>query len=182
MTDKEQIMNNDVDVSECEFFLENDKYSCDLSFINKEELCNCDKIDDCYFKQLARKTQECEELKKKLMQKDEIDTFFNTPIEGWSSNACDICESKNNYERLNQECEELKKQLETSEKWRIKTEGLNEKLELKNTSYRKALEEIEECIKNNICKDCKPMLGCLGCAVKDCLDIISKAKGEKNGK
>ena len=151
--------------------------------------------------QLARKTQECEELKIQLMQKSEVDMFFNTPIEGWSSDPCNICESKNNYEQLKQECEqkekeinelhliidrlleasgydknistaedfediyadidyksglldelkqeceELKKELNGSEKWRIKAESLNEKLELNNDRYRKALEEIEKVLK-----------------------------------
>ena len=46
-------------------------------------------------KRLARKTQECEELKKQLMQKSEVDMFFNTPIEGWSSVPCGICKYKN---------------------------------------------------------------------------------------
>ena len=49
-------------------------------------------------------------------------------------------------EAKTQECEELKEQLETSEEWRIKAEGLNEKLELKNTRYRKALEDILDII------------------------------------
>lgn len=37
------------------------------------------------------KEQECEELKKELMKKDEVNTFFNTPIEGWSNDPCGIC-------------------------------------------------------------------------------------------
>lgn len=44
--------------------------------------------------QLQAKEQECEELKKQLMQKSEIDMFFNAPLEGWSSNPCDICRYK----------------------------------------------------------------------------------------
>ena len=49
---------------------------------------------NCYYKQLKRKEQECEELKKELMKKDEVDTFFNTPIEGWSNDPCEICKYK----------------------------------------------------------------------------------------
>ncbi|MBS5801481.1 MAG: hypothetical protein KIC80_00505 [Brachyspira sp.] len=37
-------------------------------------------------KQFQCKTAECEELKKKLMQKSEVDMFFNTPVNGWSNN------------------------------------------------------------------------------------------------
>lgn len=105
MEDKEKIIIGGVDVSECKC-LHNVKVITELAQPEDFEiLCGatngaikCEKWKDCYFKQLARKTQECEE---------------------------------------------LKKQVETSEKWRIKAESLNEKLDLKNTYYRKALEEIE---------------------------------------
>ena len=43
---------------------------------------------------LQAKEQECEELKKELMKKDEVNTFFNTPIEGWSNDPCGICRYK----------------------------------------------------------------------------------------
>ena len=50
---------------------------------------------------MQEKTKECtnlkienEELKKQLMQKSEVDMFFNTPIEGWSNDPCDICRYK----------------------------------------------------------------------------------------
>lgn len=83
-----------------------------------------------------------------------------------------------------QECEELKKQLETSEEWRIKAEGLNEKLELKNTRYREALEEIEQELKEDIyCESqecgCDDFEECLRCTKNKILDIINKAKEEK---
>lgn len=35
-----------------------------------------------------------EELKKQLMQKSEVDMFFNTPIKGWSNDPCGICRYK----------------------------------------------------------------------------------------
>ena len=78
MTDREQIIIDGVDVSRCRYFLkdteeqdyETDEFvkgCCEAkdSYIGYEfdgyGLCRGDK--DCYFKQLARKTQECEELK-----------------------------------------------------------------------------------------------------------------------
>ena len=70
MTDKEQIMIDGVDVSKCGFLHpEISKTQCHiaLAFSDQYEECtNCEQIEDCYFKQLAHKTQECEELKKKL--------------------------------------------------------------------------------------------------------------------
>lgn len=52
---------------------------------------------------LERKTQECEKLKKQLMQKSEVDMFFNTPIEGWSNDPCGICPHKAENEELKKE-------------------------------------------------------------------------------
>lgn len=144
---------------------------------------------------LERKTQECEELKIQLMQKDEVDMFFNTPIEGWSSDPCNICESKNNYEQLKQECEELKEKLYQIEDV---VKPINEQLpednvirqimlilndcnKLEPSRYRKALEEIEEILKDEICEECPGKEGCkAGCKEHQCLDIINKAKGKNN--
>lgn len=102
MTDKEQI--------KCKYrFQDKEKFDgktyctcfCELC----EDLLPCD--DNCQiyedFKQLARRTQECEELKKQLMQKSEVDMFFNTPIEGWSSVPCEICPHKAENEQLKDE-------------------------------------------------------------------------------
>lgn len=43
--------------------------------------------------ELKAKEQECEELKKRLIQKDEVNTFFNTL--DWNSDPCEICPKKN---------------------------------------------------------------------------------------
>lgn len=64
MTTNKQIIIDGVDVSRCKFF--ND--------ITESYYCfgiPCKDRPNCYFKQLARKTQECEELKKKFSK------FFN---------------------------------------------------------------------------------------------------------
>lgn len=64
MTDKEQIIIEDMDVSaqECEFWQEGhcDCYHCE------DRYPHCLDYPNCYFKQLVRKTQECEELKDKM--------------------------------------------------------------------------------------------------------------------
>lgn len=63
MTDKEQIIIDGVDVSQCMHYRKcvlPDNIGCKID----DFLC-CDK-PNCYFKQLARKTQECEELKEQL--------------------------------------------------------------------------------------------------------------------
>ena len=183
---------------------------------------------------LERKTQECEELKIKLIQKDEVNMFFNTPIEGWDNDPCKICESKNNYEQLKedyaeleQECEKLSilAQEESARNGYVEYE-LNDKLKQKtqecenlkaeekylkqccqkageelakhsfeydgkeknlvvqamelNEKYeklKKALDEIEKILKDEICEECPGKEGCkAGCKEHQCLDIINKAK------
>lgn len=70
MTDK-QIMIDGVDVSKCNYFNNTDKSYC-------EECCSefgcaiCNDRPNCYYKQLARKEQECEELKETLAEIKEI--------------------------------------------------------------------------------------------------------------
>ena len=179
-----------------------------------------DSEKDFYLQKIETLENKCEELKKQLMQKSEVDMFFNTPIEGWSNDPCGICPHKAENEELKgeqneikkflgishkpimqrleelhersdkykdrileleQECEELKKQLETSEEWRIKAESLNEKLDIKNTRYHKALEEIEKELKEDIyCENqecgCDDFEECLKCTKEHILDIINKAK------
>lgn len=66
---KEQIIIDGVDVNKCKYlntFSDCDGYHyyCDLADYIVNEYCEYYK--DCYFKQLVRKTQECEKLKEKL--------------------------------------------------------------------------------------------------------------------
>lgn len=81
MTDKEQIMIDGVDVSGCE-------YACNTAFGKngcKHHMMKniyCSKNPNCYFKQLARKTQECEKYKQTL---DEIKEYTRKQF-------CDNCE------------------------------------------------------------------------------------------
>ena len=100
MTDK-QIIIDGCDVSGCEYI---DKDSCCNLF---EGLigtpCSSYYFRNCHYKQLKRKEQECEKLKKQLMQKSEVDMFFNTPIEGWSNDPCGICQHKAENEQLKEE-------------------------------------------------------------------------------
>ena len=59
MTDK-QIIIDGCNVSGCENYRPKDRFTC------YPYICNCHQKPDCYYKQLARKTQECEELKRKV--------------------------------------------------------------------------------------------------------------------
>ncbi len=128
-------------------------------------------------KNLEEKKQECEELKKQLMQKSEVDMFFNTPIEGWSNDPCGICPHK-------AENEELKKEIinknEKIKELRFSVSDLTNRLCYLNAekSFRivdleQALDEIEKYCDEQMC-----LIGDLPFRTteSDILDIISKAK------
>ena len=73
MKDKEQIMIDGCNVSGCENYRPKDRFTC------YPYICNCHQKPDCYFKQLARKTQKCEELKAQLNDiKKEYDEYVST--------------------------------------------------------------------------------------------------------
>ena len=80
MTDKEQIMIDGVNVGGCKYlntFSDCDGYHyyCDLADDIKNEYCEYYK--DCYFKQLARKTQECKELEDYARrQENQRETYY----------------------------------------------------------------------------------------------------------
>ena len=151
-----QIIIDGCNVSGCSYYNPLGNYNCGGTK-------KCSQWSNCYYKQLARKTQECEQIKEKY------EALKLENQEGYEIVA-----------ELKHECEELKKELNGSEKWRIKAESLNEKLSIEKYRYCKALEEIE--------KQCK----CYGRSKytqefdreyggeldTNILDIINKAKGE----
>ena len=63
MTDKEMIIDG-VDVSGCEHCVKMTKYRCIIQRDVYKYLC--EENPNCYYKQLKRKEQECEELKEKI--------------------------------------------------------------------------------------------------------------------
>ena len=74
MTDK-QIIIDGVDISKCKHYDEVFNY-CDQSYLGEGGLLKntknpkrCECSPNCYYKQLKRKEQECEELKKNIMYK-----------------------------------------------------------------------------------------------------------------
>lgn len=80
MTDKEQIMIDGVDVSECFHYINNKEYTCRLNH-TPFHYRHCEENPNCYFKQLARKTQECEELKSESFTREELITLQEKDIE-----------------------------------------------------------------------------------------------------
>lgn len=100
MTDKTII--NGIDVSKCSNYDQDSFFECENSY------CHCDEILNCYFKQLKRKEQECEELKEKCNK------YQNEICPQYSE------ELKQAYTRANkaeQECEEYKHVLDSLEQF-----------------------------------------------------------------
>lgn len=162
MTDKEQIMIDDVDVKNCNFFLSSNKY-CGLYSTG------CRFVPDCDYKQLARKTQECIMLEE---EKSEKINLLEQVIKALYPNADDdeLFEVAFNAEFIDkaktiaQECEDLKLCLQQSkdnnkstlkllENKHAECEELKRKVELmtdcpdcKVDEYKEALKEIEELV------------------------------------
>ena len=156
--DKEQIIIDGIDISECEYICNTafGNIGCKLPFNEEIYCCN---ISNCYYKQLARKTQECEQIKEKY-------------------EALKL-ENQEGYEivdELKQECEELKKELNLYKTWYRAKHG-----DIKNYLGRcyNALDEIKEIVKDWY----KNEWSCYMCRknmdkkLEDILDIINKAKG-----
>ena len=83
MTDKEQIIINGVDVSGCLFYQLNFEEDCDVKIkhfcSNWHNSCESSNNSNCYFKQLTRKTQECEELKEKIKAYENLALHIKCP-------------------------------------------------------------------------------------------------------
>lgn len=124
MTDKQTIIDG-VDVAGCKYF-NRFRNICH----NKNLCCDCEKNQDCYFKQLARKTKECVKLNNKIID-------MNSIIEDAA-----ICkQSPNCYykqlQRKEQECEVLKSESFTREELiTLQEKDINR--------YKQALEPFED--------------------------------------
>lgn len=188
MTDKERIIIDGVDVSECPALCCGK--TCFLSqhypFTNPKYKIFCEENQNCDHKQLARKTQKLEQYKASKQASYEA-----------LQKQCNELELKNR--KLKHECEELKEQLQANQPTGI-CETCTTKTLLQNDKYCKALEEIKKIINDDGCTSIRELL--LGHEVgtisdrelyeqlyvklNAILDIISgfadrRSKGEKNG-
>lgn len=178
MTDKEQIIIDGVDVSECAIYRSSQTRTLCCSGI----YCKEQQFYNCYFKQLKRKEQECEDLKEKnallesqMAIKDEYrEMSENLKAEEKFLKQC--CQkageelAKHSFEYDGKEKNLVVQAMELNEKY--------EKLE-------NALEEIEQELKEDIyCESqecgCDDYEECLRCTKNIILDIVNKAKGEEN--
>ena len=178
MEDKEKIIIDGVNVDGCVSFDKlNGQNICCYEDTREDKIpfANfCVENKDCYYKQLARKTQENESLKEEIeVLKDNFDT---------ATRDCNEL-----IEELKQECEELK---EENQQLR---NSLSDSLMFKFTGqenetnrYGEALEEIEKYTKKYFCENCEDFntpeysSHCEFCEYQEYFDIINKAKGEGN--
>lgn len=159
MTDKEVII-DDVNVAGCEAYFHDTWHNMSHCLDRYSEIkCECEDYPNCYYKQLQRKEQECEKLKVKLMQKDEVNMFFNTPVDGWNDDPCKICPYKQDFQRLQAENEELKKFKNRLLKPIILPLHNEPEIINKSDRYKQALEEIKalinHCDNQDICTFCE---------------------------
>ena len=149
----EKIINDDVDVSRCEHY--NICGQCELSQLPESSYkLRCRENSDCNFKQLSRKTAECEEL---ISEKD----FYLQKIE-----------------TLEDKCEELKATIRNLQISNTKLQNNNQQLDgaiTKAKCYEQALNDIEKLIsewyENEIIQ--------YQSDYDNLLDIINKAKEQK---
>lgn len=142
--------------------------------------------------QLRVKEQENEKLKVQLMQKSEVDMFFNSPVEGWNNDPCKICTYKQNYQAKEQEYERLKKQYNCNACGTCdgREDYLNlsrhytnlrrhyEKAVSLNHKYKPALDEIREIARNDCdnCAECTTEFNLKeSCSIYEIIDIINNA-------
>ena len=163
---KEQIMIDGVDVNRCIDFNKRDKVSCYHILYDK-----CNENPNCYFKQLARKTQECEELKEEISKLQLNEYHYKNELKKYKKGIHKyrnlLRYEINNLRLSRREFLKMVGRYPKFEKDNIKLalDTFNKKLELIDNTcrYRKALEEIEEiakdglnpiCYKSN-CSRCK---------------------------
>lgn len=126
--------------------------------------CDCLRDKDCYYKQLARKTQESEKLKSDLdlskQLTDSILEYFNIAQYNW-------------LEDQNEIIEEIKSKIEKLKLYKTWYKAKHGDIRNLLDRYKSALEEIEKTVQENcgyIEKDCN---------YKNILRIINKAKEQE---
>lgn len=176
MTDKEQII-IDGDLIKCPCYINKPLYRYDKGCLiqsqafkeqqtEKKPILRCDEIENCpikeQYKQLARKTQECEQYKK------------------WAVCFKDVNKQLGyKYLIIKQECEELKQSQEDAEKV---LKNILDNFDKMENHYRNAINKIEKYIKKYEPTGDDEFALIEYKNLRDILVIINKVKGEQNGR
>lgn len=177
MTDK-QIIIDSVDVSGCEYFSSGLGY-CTIGLLANDgtHICECEQ--NCYYKQLKRKEQECKN--NEIAYKNELEIFNQECINIQQQ----LIEALDELDQLKAKNEELKQKKKENENfYLIKYANKDSEcleLQSKCNKYKQALDEIEKSTKE-ICDGCNCVDStqytspCQSCANYEIFDIINKAK------
>lgn len=124
MTDKEQIIIEGVDVVGCKYF-NRFRSICH----NKNLCCDCEKNQNCYYKQLARKTQECIKLNNKII---DMNSIIEDAVINLGNKDFTLYDLPFEIKKLRQECKESKAYAQRQENQR-------------ETYYKEFLKLSQEC-------------------------------------
>lgn len=177
---KKQIM-IDIDISECEFKLERDgKIKCECTHATGfNVICDCESWKNCYYKQLKRKEQKCEELKEKYLELKEQN----------GNNIVQLNTVNEQLDQLKEECEEWKnkyyasttetkadiiKQLDQLKgEVHHKTEFIQEQRDIID-QLKSELKEFKDMAKQGL-DNYKDVGGCWGCGISFSFDELLKS-------
>ena len=160
MTDK-QIIIDGIDVSKCNYFNNTDKSYC-------EECCSefgcaiCNDRPNCYYKQLARKEQECESWKKVNDEKNEFLKKLGISATG-------------EFHRIKYYIDKQAKELE---QLKSENEILKEKLVISSNSDKKTLKIIQTLAEIKEIAESKSLYGATCQDMKQILQKISEVENE----
>ena len=163
---KEQIIIDGVGVRKCEYLKES---FTGLICADCNKSNDCSKSPNCYFKQLVRKTQECEQKDERILELMRAYTELKEKFEALK------LENQEGYEivaELKHECEELKNTLKKLTRGVVLPAIPEPEVINLTDRYRKALEEIED-----ICNVADRYE--LEELQETIFNIINKAKGEE---
>ena len=121
MTDKEQIIIDGVDVSKCRYFRPGSALTCSRMYGGACDNKYSNEL--CYFKQLARKTAECEELSNEIEELNvKYETVVNLAKKNADANEYCLQELEKENQKLKQALDEIEK-IVTLDKTHIKYAG-----------------------------------------------------------
>ena len=179
MTDK-QIIIDGVDVSGCRYYDDRDGY-CDAckDDIDGDSFTKCMYEDDCYYKQLKRKEQECEELKEEKAYTDMACEQFEQQLD----------QLKEQLEAYKMEAEEgkeinaeIKAENEKLKNFHINLVGVKECEIRELARYKQVIEKVRELIKNDYCFEtescefCANIGNCLNKQILQICDEVNDAQ------
>lgn len=121
MTTNEQIMIDGVDVSKCRYFRPGSALTCSRMYGGACDNKYSNEL--CYFKQLARKTAECEELSNEIEELNvKYETVVNLAKKNADANEYCLQELEKENQKLKQALDEIEK-IVTLDKTHIKYAG-----------------------------------------------------------